>query len=1636
MQRQLPVRASVPFLLIFLGFFVSFHLRAQTITTVAGSNQAGDGGPATSAQIGAPAGIAVDNSGNLYIADVYHHRIRKVATNGTITTVAGTGSMGFSGDGGQAVNAQLANPQAVAVDASGNLYIADSYNYRVRKVAANGIISTIAGTGTPAFSGDGGLATNAQFGYLYAITLDSNGNIYLVDPNYNRVRKITTGGIISTVAGSGSSSTSGDGGLATNAGLNTIFGVAIDNNNNLYISEVNGGRVRKVNTSGIISTYAGGGSGGDGGQAINASINGPSGLVVDANGNLFITSYYRIRKVTAAGIISTVAGNGTEGFSGDGGQATSAMLYGPRGVAVDGSGNLYIADQNNNRIRKVNTSGIISTYAGNGYASFGGDGGQATNANLFYPQAVAIDGSGNFYIADASNVRIRKVAANGIITTIAGTGTYGFSGDGGVGTSAQIGYVTGLAVDAGGNVFFADQDNQRIRKITPAGIISTVVGTGSSGFSGDGGQATNATLSYPSGVAIDASGNLYIADQYNNRIRKVTTNGIITTIAGTYSSSHSGDGGPAINAALSPYAVSLDGSGNLYIVDRSNRRVRKITMSSGIISTVAGNGAEGFSGDGGQATNASLSSPSGVAVDASGTIYIADQYNQRIRKVSTNGIISTLSGNGTIGSIGDGGPVANALLNYPAGLAVDATNNIYITDSGNFRIRKVSGPASVNISPATPVAVCSSGSISLTATAVNFTPTSFSWTSQPTGISVSGASPTFTVPSVSVPTTYTLTVTATDGTSSPTASVTLTVNPAPTPTLTASGTLTCAQTSVTLTAGGGTTYQFSGPGVVSTSANVAVVNAGGTFSVTVTSASGCTASQTTTVFSNTTAPPASLSVSGTLTCAQTSVSLTAEGGVTYQFAGPGIVSQSGNVATVDQEGIYSTTVTGANGCTATQITIVQSSTALPTATLSASGTLTCSQTSVTLTAGDGSAYQFSGPGIVSQSGNVAVVNVGGTYSVTVTSANGCNASQTTTVASNTTSPTVTLSASGTLTCAQTSATLTAGGGATYQFSGPGVVSTSANVAVVNVGGAYSVTATGTNGCTASQSATVASNTTTPTASLSVSGQVNCSQTSVTLTAGGGSTYQFNGPGVVSQSGNLAVVNTGGSYSVTVTGSNGCTATQTTFVFINTIPPTASLSTSGTLTCAQTSVTLTAGSGTSYQFSGPGIVSQSNNVAVVNVGGTYSVTVSLPNGCTAATSATVFANTLPPTATLSNSGTLTCAQASVTLTAGGGTTYQFSGPGVISQSGNVAVVNKGGTYSVIITSANGCSATQTTTVFSNTTAPTATLSASGTLTCSQTSVTLTAGGGSTYQFGGPGVVSQSGNVAVVNQAGVYSVAVTGANGCSASTGLTISYLNCPPTVANPIPAQSATVNQAFSMSIAANTFIDPETPNSLTLSVSGLPVGLSFIAPATISGIPSTTTGSPFSVTITATDPGGLTVRTSFNLTVNPAPTTPINFTITSVNLLSCSAVTATQRTVVFNPIYGGLTGQPISFSVVNEQLVTSNPGPYQITLYTDNPVIQLRAIQQGSPQPASYSFNWLAACSNNSCTQMVSVKAGNWNDQTVWSCGRVPVVTDVVTLNHAVSLPASYVGQAQKVIYGGAGRLLPNTGSRLRLAVN
>ena len=532
----------------------------------------GDTGAAGLAGLTGPQDVAIGPKGVVLIADTGNAVIRQVGTDGVISTVSGNGSVGVSGDG-VATKLAMISPFGVSADSSGVIYVAELGSNRIRKIDTSGNITTAIGDGTQGFAGDGGAPNKVEMSLPTSVQVDSSGNLYFTDSLNNRIRKLS-GGNVNTYAGNGMVSRSGDGGAATSAQLNTPLGVAVDAAGNLYVSDTLNNLVRRVDAKGVITTFAGTGTpgfGGDGGAPASAQLNNPQGLAVDSAGNLYIadTQNHRVRKVSG-GTISTVAGSGTSGFAGDGGAATSAQLNAPFGVALDAAGNLYIAEFSNNRVRKVATNGNISTLAGNGVSGYSGDGGAATSAQLNGPQSVAVDGSGNVYVADTANNRVRKIGSTGVITTVAGNGLAGFAGDGGAATSAQVGNPTALAVDTVGNVYIAD-GSARVRKLFISGVISTIAGGGNRGYSGDGGNAFSAQLNGPSGLAIGSAGALFVADALNNAVRmlQISASGIAVNAVTNGATNLSGPVAPGeivviygsgLGGALTTFTPNADGT--------------------------------------------------------------------------------------------------------------------------------------------------------------------------------------------------------------------------------------------------------------------------------------------------------------------------------------------------------------------------------------------------------------------------------------------------------------------------------------------------------------------------------------------------------------------------------------------------------------------------------------------------------------------------------------------------------------------------------------------------------------------------------------------------------------------------------------------------------------------------------------------------------------------------------------------------------------------------------------------------------------------------------------------------------------------------------------------------------------------
>ena len=663
----------------FLFLFVSSGLRAQLVsaTVFAGGGKL-SGGLATNEPLVHPLGLAVGPAKAIYIADS-GGIVHKVDSFRNMTTIAGGGLAGVV-ENGAATSATLSVPCGIVVDKRGNVYVTERLGNRVRKITPAGIISTVAGTGIPGYGGDGGPGDSAQLNAPSGLALDTAGNLYIADWGNQRVRKLAPDGTISTEAGTGVAGYNGDGIVATTAQLNSPYSLTTDPAGNLYIGELGNMRVRKISSSGYITTYAGdgmpGGSSADTGLAVAAPVDNPVALAFDTAGNLYISDQADadVYWVSPAGRIGTYA-SGSGGFG---------ILYNiefrvPTGIAVDSSGNFFVADEVYGTVQEQFTSGdeYSYTFAGNGAGTYG-QSGLPTQAILTDPLSCYADKFGSIYFTDGNVLdEVSGAATGGGLKIIAGTGIAGSSGDGGPADSAQLNEPYGVFEDPEGNVYVGTRGDNKIRKITPSLIISTFAGNGTSGYSGDGGPATQASLAGINGLWGDAVGNIYVSDSIHAVIRKIDTNGIIHTIAGTGVSGYAGDGGLATNAQLGrPNGIGVDNLGNIYIGDDYVNTVRKID-TAGIITTIAGGStARGYAGDYFPATSAIFGNITNIFTDDLGTVYICDPTNRSVRQCNVhNGIISPLTGT-TTGI--ESAPLTSICLN--------GAGNFYVTDTASATV--------------------------------------------------------------------------------------------------------------------------------------------------------------------------------------------------------------------------------------------------------------------------------------------------------------------------------------------------------------------------------------------------------------------------------------------------------------------------------------------------------------------------------------------------------------------------------------------------------------------------------------------------------------------------------------------------------------------------------------------------------------------------------------------------------------------------------------------------------------------------------------------------------------------------------------------------------------------------------------
>jgi sugar lactone lactonase YvrE len=665
-----------------LSFGMAMQLGAQTLTF---STLAGHGGPGTADGVGAaagfnrPLGVAVDSAGAIYVADSGNHTVRKITQTGACTTLAGAAGTSGALDGTNS-GALFNRPSAVAVDNGGTVYVADTANHTIRKLTPGGVVTTFAGT-----PGTNGTGAN-QFSFPQGIALDSFGNVYVADTWNHAIRKITSGGAVSVFAGQpGISGTNNGSGTA--ARFNSPQAVTVDAAGNVYVCDTGNQLIRIVTPGGSVSTVAGValGVGSANGPISVARFNQPSGIGVDSGGNIYVADFwnYSIRRI-AAGVVTTIAGTDTNAGSADGING-NARFRGPSGLAVTGT-SLYVTDSANGTVRRLAASGAnwtVSTLSG--YASVGWTDGTQLAAQFYWPAGVTVDGQGNAFVADSRNHVIRKVSPSGVVSTFAGMTGIAGSFDG-FPTNALFNQPQGVAVDVSGTLYVADTGNHTIRTVTAGGTVSTLAGL--AGFAGPlDGSGANALFKNPQALAIDqSSGFIYVADTWNHTIRKVTPAGVVSTIAGQAGSSGGSDGTNSKARFYYPSGITAS-SGNIYVADAFNHTVRLVN-AAGVVTTIAGMPGAWGSAD---ATNSAARfwQPQGIAVDGTGAIFVVDAGNHTVRKISpsgTNWIVTTVAGlPGAVGSANGAGSLSR--FNSSAGLAFDGAGNVYVADAGNNAIR-------------------------------------------------------------------------------------------------------------------------------------------------------------------------------------------------------------------------------------------------------------------------------------------------------------------------------------------------------------------------------------------------------------------------------------------------------------------------------------------------------------------------------------------------------------------------------------------------------------------------------------------------------------------------------------------------------------------------------------------------------------------------------------------------------------------------------------------------------------------------------------------------------------------------------------------------------------------------------------
>jgi hypothetical protein len=686
MNLMLFSRAAACGLLLLTGAVV--QAQSLAVNTLAGyAGHGSSDGAGNASQFNNPGNIAFDSAGNLYVADSDNHTIRMITPAGVASTLAGSPGVSGSADGAGS-SARFNQPLGVAVDTAGNVYVADTGNHTIRKMTlagGNWSVSTLAGLAGVSGSTDG-TGAGARFYEPEAVAVDTSINVYVADTWNHTIRAITSSGVVTTLAGSAGNSGTNDG-VGSGARFYQPQGVAVDSLGNIYVADTANQTIRKLNSGGSVSTLAGsaGNYGSADGTGTSARFYQPAALSVDIFGNVYVADYFNstVRMVTPAGAVSTLAGS-VGNFGNADGINSAARFRGPQGIAAIGTSTitLYVADSGNGTIRTIAPLGVnwlVTTRAGS--ASAGSADGIGGNARFYGPGAVALGSTGTVYVADSANSTIRQITPAGPATTLAGAAGTNGSSDG-LGGDARFFAPQGIALDSAGNLYVADSLNATIRKVTAGGSVTTLAGSAGK-YGLDDGTGSSARFYQPAGIAVDSLGYVYVADSWNQTIRKITPGGVVSTLAGSVGNIGSADGTNSAARFNGPAGIAVDSTGNLYVSDFFNHTIRKVTPA-GTVTTLAGLGGVWGNADGTN-SDARFFEPVGVTVDAAGNVYVADSGNYTVRKlaqVGTNWVVTTVAGVAGVGGSA-GGVGTDVRFNYPAGVAVNSAGLVCVADTGN-----------------------------------------------------------------------------------------------------------------------------------------------------------------------------------------------------------------------------------------------------------------------------------------------------------------------------------------------------------------------------------------------------------------------------------------------------------------------------------------------------------------------------------------------------------------------------------------------------------------------------------------------------------------------------------------------------------------------------------------------------------------------------------------------------------------------------------------------------------------------------------------------------------------------------------------------------------------------------------------